>query len=42
MKINLLKENLVKMGYAVSIFEKKDDARDYLKEKIQNNLEYIE
>lgn len=36
MKINLLKENLVKMGYAVSIFEKKDDARDYLKEKIQN------
>ncbi len=36
MKINSLKENLSKLGYAVSVFDKKEDATEYLKEKIKN------
>lgn len=36
MKIKTLKENLIKMGYEVSVFDKKEDAAEYLKGKIQN------
>lgn len=36
MKIKALKENLIKMGYEVSIFDKKEAATEYLKGKIQN------
>ena len=36
MKISLLKENLIKMGYEVSVFDKKEAATEYLKNKIQN------
>lgn len=36
MKINTLKENLIKMGYEVSVFDTKEEATAYLKEKIQN------
>ena len=36
MKIKALKENLIKMGYEVSVFDKKEEATEYLKGKIQN------
>lgn len=36
MKINELKENLLKMGYAVSVFDNKEDATEYLKSEIKD------
>ena len=36
MKINTLKENLLKMGYAVSVFNTKEEATAYLKDEIKN------
>ena len=36
MKVNILKENLLKMGYAVSVFDKKEDATVYLTSEIKN------
>ncbi len=36
MTVNTLKENLLKMGYAVSVFDKKEDATEYLKASIKN------
>ena len=36
MKLNALKENLIKKGYEVSVFDKKEEATEYLKGKIQN------
>lgn len=36
MKINTLKENLFKKGYKVSVFDKKEDATEYLKGEIKN------
>ena len=36
MKTIALRENLLKMGYAVSVFDKKEEATEYLKGKIKN------
>jgi hypothetical protein len=36
MKIKTLKENLLKMGYAVSVFDTKEEATAYLKGEIKN------
>ena len=36
MKIATLKENLLKMGYSVSVFDTKEEATSYLKGKINN------
>ncbi len=36
MKLTSLKENLIKMGYTVSVFETKEDATEYLKNTVKN------
>lgn len=37
MDISVLKDNLIKKGYEVCILEKKEDVRDYLKDKFHNS-----
>jgi len=35
MKVNTLKENLLKMGYSVSVFDTKEEATEYMKSEIK-------